>query len=167
VAAGSQVATVTLATGAQGTATLTFNAGGEVRQLTVVVGTPAPGTEPLVVARPVGVVVLQPRQTGNLFTAAGGQQNVNVTLLASPAVADMPVAIATTNSNVASVTGAPVVHAGERAAALNIITGVQGVATITLSAGSAQTQIVVVVGTPPAALVPIVIAPIVGVRVQQ
>ena len=50
---------VTLVTGVPGTATLRFRAGGETRELTVVVGTPAPGTEPPIIASPVGVVVIQ------------------------------------------------------------------------------------------------------------
>jgi hypothetical protein len=52
-------------------------------------------------------------------------------------------------------------------AGLTIQTGVQGVATLTLRAGSDVAQIVVVVGTPPASLLPLIAAPIVGIEVKQ
>ncbi len=167
IAAGARTASVTIVTGVQGTATLTFRAGTETRQLTIVVGTPAPGTEPPVIAGPVGIVLLQQRVLGTVFTSAGGQPNVNVTLLSNPASTPTAVAVSTTDPNVASVSGTPVVAAGGRTVALHVVTGAQGVATLTLRAGSDLAQIVVVVGTPPASLLPLVTAPIVGVEVKQ
>jgi len=167
IAAGARTASVTIVTGAEGTATLTFRAGTEMRQLTIVVGTPPPGTEPPVVAAPVGVVVLQQRVLGTVFTSAGGQPNVNVTLLSNPAGTQTAVTVSTTDPNVASVSGTPIVPAGGRTVALHVVTGTQGVATLTLRAGNDLAQIVVVVGTPPASVLPVIMAPVVGVEVKQ
>jgi len=167
IAAGARAASVTIQTGVQGTATLTFRAGTETRELTVVVGTPAPGTEPPIIASPVGVVALQQRLLGTVFTPIGGQSTVNLTLLSSPAGSPTPVVVSSSDPNVASIGGAPLVPAGGRAASLNIITGIEGVATLTLRAGSDLAQIVVVVGTPPASRLPLITARIVGVEIKQ
>ena len=167
IPAGARSASVTLVTGVAGTATLTFRAGSEVRELSVTVGTPAPGTEPSVIASPVGVVVTQQKLLGTVFSPIGGQQSVNLTVLANAAGSVTPVVVSTTDASVASVTGSPVVPAGSRVASVHIVTGVQGVATITLRAGTDLTQIVVVVGTPPASQLPLITTRIVGVEVKQ
>ena len=167
VPVGARVATVTLVTGVAGTATLTFRAGSETRELTVIVGTPPPGTEPPIIASPVGVVVIQQRLLGTVFSPIGGQPSVNLTVLSNPAASATPVVVTTTDASVASVSGSPVVPVGSRVASLHIVTGVQGVATLTLRAGAEVTQIVVVVGTPPASQMPLVTARIVGVEVKQ
>jgi hypothetical protein len=167
IAAGAQSASVTLVTGVAGTATLTFHAGSEVRDLSVTVGTPAPGTEPTIIASPVGVVVLQQKLLGTVFSPVGGQPSVNLTVLSNAAGSATPVAATTTDASVASVTGSPVVPAGSSVASIHIVTGVQGVATLTLRAGADVSQIVVVVGTPPASRLPLITARIVGVEVKQ
>jgi hypothetical protein len=167
IPAGARSASVTLVTGVAGTATLTFRAGSEVRELSVTVGTPAPGTEPSVIASPVGVVVTQQKLLGTVFSPIGGQQSVNLTVLANAAGSVTPVVVSTTDASVASVTGSPVVPAGSRVASVHIVTGVQGVATITLRAGTDLTQIVVVVGTPPASQLPLITTRIVGVELKQ
>jgi hypothetical protein len=56
VPAGEQTASFTVATGRDGVATLTFEAAGERRELTVVVGAPPPGRVPASTAPVVGVV---------------------------------------------------------------------------------------------------------------
>ena len=61
----------------------------------------------------------------------------------------------------------PLIATGSLAVALNVVTGIEGVATLTLRAGSDVAQIIVVVGTPPAALIPVITARIVGVEVKQ
>jgi hypothetical protein len=158
---------VTIATGIQGTAMLTFRAGTETRELSILVGTPPPGTEPPVIASPVGVVLIEQRRLGSVFGPVGGQSTVNVTVLANPATSPTTVSVTSSNPNVASVNGPVVVPSGGRMAGLTIQTGVQGVATLTLRAGSDVAQIVVVVGTPPASLLPLIAAPIVGVEVKK
>jgi hypothetical protein len=167
IAAGARVASVNVVTGVEGTATLTFRAGSETRQLTIVVGTPAPGTVPPVIASPVGVVVIAQRRLGSVFSAIGGQPNLNVTFLSTPAESPTTVTVSSSDPNVAVVNGPVVVGAGSRVAGLTILTGIEGVATLTLRAGSEVAQIVVVVGTPPASLRPLVTAPIVGVEIKK
>ncbi len=167
VAAGSQSATIDLSNGIEGTATLTFRASGEIRQLSVVVGTPPAGTVPLVFAAPVGVNVLQQRQLGHLFSAVGGQRSVTLTLVGSTAITDTPVFVTTSDANVAGGSSPVVIPAGSRTATIHVTTGVQGVATLTLTAGASISQLVVVVGTPPAALLPIITAPIVGLEIKK
>lgn len=166
IPAGSRGANVTVQTGVQGTATLTFRAGADTRELTIVVGTPPAGTEPPIVASPVGVVMLQQRLFGTVFSAISGQASVDVTLLSSPASSPTAVVVTTTDANVAAVTNAGVVKIGSQVASLQIVTGRQGVATLTLRAGSDVAQVVVVVGTPPASQLPLVTARIVGVEVK-
>jgi hypothetical protein len=166
IQAGEQIAAITLQTGAQGIATLRFVAGGETRELTVVVGTPPAGLVPAVSARPVGVVVLPQAQVGKAFSGVGGRVSVNVPMLDSPADAAMPVTVATTNTNVAAVFGTPVIAAGSMSVTLTVDGGSQGVATLTLSAGGKLVQLVIVVGTPPPGQVPTVTARIVGVQVS-
>ena len=167
IAAGARVASVNVVTGVEGTATLTFRAGSETRQLTIVVGTPAPGTVPPVIASPVGLVVIAQRRLGSVFSAIGGQPNLNVTFLSTPAQSPTTVTVSSSDPNVAVVNGPVVVAAGSRVAGLTILTGIEGVATLTLGAGSEVAQIVVVVGTPPASLRPLVTAPIVGVEIKK
>ena len=167
IAAGARVASVTVATGVQGSATLTFRAGAETRELSILVGTPPPGTEPPVIASPVGVVLIEQRNLGSVFGPVGGQSAVNVTFLANPATSATPVSVTSSNTNVAAVSGSVVVPSGGRVAALTIQTGLQGVATLTLRAGSEVAQIVVVVGTPPASMLPLITAPIVGVEIKK
>jgi hypothetical protein len=164
IAAGSKVASVRVITGIQGTATLTFRVGSEIRELTIVVGTPAPGTMAPVMANPVGVAVLQERRLGKVFSAIGGQPGLTVPVLSADAAAPTTVTVTSSNPNVAIVNGPVVVAQGSRAAAFTILTGIQGVATLTLRAGNDVAQLVVVVGTPPTSLLPVITAPIVGVE---
>ena len=164
---GAIGASVTVATGIEGTATLTFTGGGQTRELTVVVGTPPPGTVPPVLARPVGVVMIPQRQLGSVFSAIGAPASVNLTLLSAPSASPVPVIVTSSDPNVAAVTGDVIIPAGSRIASVNIAAGAQGVATFTLRAGSELAQIHVVVGTPPAAHLPLIVAPIVGVSVKQ
>jgi hypothetical protein len=166
IAAGAQSAAVTVQTGVQGTATLTFVVGSESRQLTVVVGTPPAGLLPVVTAEQVGLVVLPQAQMGKVFTGVAAQSSINVPLLDAAAGSTVPVTVTTSDSNVANINGGVVIPAGSRAATLNIVTGSQGVATLTLTAAGKVSQIVIVVGAPPPGLVPTVGARPVGVQVK-
>jgi hypothetical protein len=165
IAAGSRTASVVVQTGVQGTATLTFRAAGETRALTVVVGPPAPGTEPPIVASPVGVAAIEQRRLGTIISAPGGRPALSVALLSSPAFALTPVSVSSSDPNVAIVNGPVSIAPGGRAVSLDIMTGAAGVATLTLHAGNDVAQIVVVVGTPSA--IPVIVAPVVGVEVKQ
>jgi hypothetical protein len=167
VPAGSQTATLAIRTGAVGSATLRIEISGVRRELTIVVGTPQAGSVPPVLASPVAAVVLPVPSRGVVFTAATGQSVVGLPLLSSPANADMPVTVTSTNPNVATVFGTVVVPAGSQVATLTISTGSAGIATLRIEVGGAVLELSVIAGTPPAGLVPLVAAPIVGVEVKQ
>src|SRR4029453_6506177 len=97
---------------------------------------------PLVTSAPVGVVLIPQKQVGRVYSAIGGQPNVTVPLVADPVAVNTAVTVTTTDANVASVAGLPFIPSGQRSAAINIVTGSQGVATLTLFVGSARTQLV-------------------------
>jgi hypothetical protein len=120
-----------------------------------------------VIAPPVGVTLLQQRQLGQVFSPVAGQSSVTLTLLATAASATTPVFVTTSDASVAGGGGPVVIAPGSRSATIHIQTGVQGVATLTLHAGDSTSQLVVVVGTPPAALLPIITAPIVGLEIRK
>jgi hypothetical protein len=166
VRAGSQTATLTITTGTAGTALLTLRAGTEVRGLTVIVGTPPPGTVPPIVASPVGVVVLPAASAGRLMVPGSGQQTLTMPLLPTPAAVDTPVTVTSSDPAVATVLGAVVVRAGSQTATLTITTGMRGVAFLRMAAGAEVRELTVIVGTPPAGSVPPILAPAAGVVVQ-
>src|SRR5262249_31235440 len=165
VATGSDSANVSIQTGSAGVATLTFRAGTDTRQLTVVVGTPPAGMIPPVFTSPVGVVVLQSASTalGRVFTGVAGQSSIGVRLVSAAVVSDPAVAVTKSNANVISVVGPVTIPAGTRSATVNLAAGVQGVATLTFVAAGETRQLTVVVGTPPPGTVPLVVSTPVGV----
>jgi hypothetical protein len=129
IPAGSKVATVTLVSGAAGTATLTFRAGNETRQVTIVVGPPAPGTAPPIVANAVGFVVLPAPSAGKLITSPAAHPSFALQLLSAAAGAATPVTVTTSDANIANVSGPVVIPAGARVATVTLVTGVAGSAT--------------------------------------
>jgi hypothetical protein len=145
VRAGSQVATLTIVTGAAGVADLFFAAGGQALDLTVVSGGAA-ATPSAIVAPPVGVAVSPAPSVGRLIAAAAGQQTIGVRVLASPAAADTPVIVSSTNPAVASVFAATTVAVGQQVTQITITTGTSGMATLTLTAGTEVRELTVVVG---------------------
>ncbi|MEE9533331.1 MAG: hypothetical protein V3W06_02850, partial [Acidimicrobiia bacterium] len=164
---GEQVATLTIKTGEAGEATLTLRAGTEVRELTVFVGPPPAGRIPPIVARPVGVVVLAAPSVGQAITAENSQQTLTVRLLPSPAAEETQVAVTSSDPNVADVLGQVVIPAGEQVATFEITTGEAGEATLTLRAGTEVRELTVFVGPPPPGRVPPIVAPIVGIEVEE
>src|SRR5207247_415574 len=132
VPAGSETATLTVTTGTAGTALLTLQAGTEVRGLTVIVGPPPAGSVPPIMAAPVEVTVLRPQSLGQLITPTSGQQTLTVPLRPTPATADTPVTVTSSDPAVATVLGAVVVRAGSQTATLTITTGTAGTALLTL-----------------------------------
>jgi hypothetical protein len=165
IAAGQRTATVPIATGVAGVAVLTLRAGDIVREITVVVGTPPAGLVPPIVAKPVGVSVIPPPSLGFVFTPVTSARSVTVSLVDAPAAAATPVTVTSSNPSVAQVTAEVGIAAGERGATVPIASGQAGVAVLTLRAGGVVREITVVVGTPPAGLVPPIVAKPVGVSV--
>ena len=167
VLAGQQVAQITIATGTAGVVTVTLRAGNEVRELTVVVGGSGNGQTPAVLAAPVGVAITPAPLAGVVMSPIGAVAIVGVRLLSAAATSDVLVTVTSSDTNVATVQGSVFVHAGEQVAQIGILTTTQGAAVLTLKAGDQTVRFTVITGTPPAGSVPIIIAPIVGVRIQQ
>jgi hypothetical protein len=167
IAPGQQSVTVDVLTGGAGTATLTFRAGGELRQLTVVVGTPAAGDTPITFARPAGVAVLAAPVAGVIFSARTAQRTLTAPLLTAPRSGSTVVTISSSDPSIAIVTEAVAIPAGQQSATFTVATGLEGVATLTLDAGGEKRQLVVVVGTPPASRIPTIVAPVVGVEMKK
>jgi len=166
IAAGEQVSQITIATGASGVATLTISAGSEVHELTVIVGD-ATGQTPPAIAAPVGVAVRPAAQAAVVIVPATAAAAVGVRLFGAPAAADVVVDVTSSDPAVAAVQGPVVVHAGEQVAQISVGTGAQGVAELTATASGVTARFTVIVGTPPAGTVPIIVAPVVGVQIQQ
>jgi len=167
VPAGQQLSQITIATGAPGVATLTVTAGSEIRELTIIVGGANNGQVPATVASPVGVAVQQAPLAGVVISPVGAVAAVGVRLLGQPAVADVPVSVTTSNPGVANVQGTVVIPAGGQVAIVSIGTGAQGVAELTITAGTQTIRLTVIAGTPPDGVIPIIAAPIVGVQIQK
>jgi hypothetical protein len=115
----------------------------------------------------VGVVVLAAPSVGQAITAENSQQSLTVRLLSSPAAEETPVAVTSSDPAVADVIGQVVIPAGEQVATLTIETGEAGEATLTLRAGEEVRELTVFVGIPPPGRVPPIVAPIVGIEVEE
>jgi len=164
--AGDMTAAITVSTIADGTTALTLRAGGDIRSLTVFVGTPPAGATPLLVAAPVGVSVAALPTIGRAFAPLGAVRTLAVRLFTSTAGTDTPVAVTTSDASVASVNSAVAVRAGEQNASLEITTGSAGTATLTLEAAGVRREFTIVVGSDPTpSTTPVIVAAPVGVSV--
>ncbi|PYM68400.1 MAG: hypothetical protein DME11_00525 [Candidatus Rokuibacteriota bacterium] len=144
-----------------------MTAGTEVRELTVIVGPPPAGAVPPIVAPPAGVIVQAAPSAGQLIVPGSGQQTLTVPLLPTPATADTPVTVRSSDPAIASVVGSVVIPAGSQVATMTIATGTQGIAFLTMTAEGEVRELTVIVGTPPPATVPPVVAPPVQIDVAQ
>ena len=162
VAPGASATTVTITTGTNGTATLLFRAGGEVRSLVVLVGPPQPSQTPIVLAPAVGFAIPGLPSVGLMFAPVSSAASIGVAMLAAPAAAVTPVTVSSSNPSSVSVTSAnPSIAAGSQVLDLAFTTGVAGTSTLTLTAGSERLQLTVVVGpAPPSTRPPFVAAPV-------
>jgi hypothetical protein len=173
VRAGEQTASLQITTGASGTVTLTIEAAGLRRAMTLVVGTePTPGTTPPVVAAPAGVVVIPSPSIGRVIGAPGASTvtTLGIPLLASPAGAPVQVAITSGNPAVALLAGSATttvtIDAGGQVLRLPLaLSGAEGASLLTIEFNGQRRELLIVVGNPPASQIPAVTAPVVGVRV--
>jgi hypothetical protein len=164
---GSQTVTLSLSTGQSGVAILTLRAGSVVRQLTVIVGLPAAGVPLTAMALAVGVTVTLPPTLGHVSVTANQTQTITVPLLPSPAAGATPVTVFSSNPAVVAVLGPGAIPAGGQAVTLTLTTKQTGVAILTLRAGSVVRQLTVIVSLPVAGGPLTVVAPIVGVIVEE
>jgi hypothetical protein len=166
VAVGEQSADISILAGEAGTATLIIRAGNDVRSLTVFVGTPPPGSTPLLLAQPVGVSVAALPFVGRAFALPGVTRTIGVRLLDSPAAVDIPLVVTSNSPGVATVASPVTLIAGNRIADLEITTGAAGTARLTIEGAGIRFEFNVEVGTSPAAAnTPLIVAPPVGVTV--
>ncbi len=173
VRAGEQSVNLDIVTGSSGTATLTIEAAGVRRELTIVVGSdPTPGSTAPIVAAPVGVTVIPNPAIGRAFGAAGSPSaaTLGISLLDAAATGSTTVTITSGNPEVATLNGASTttidINAGDRVLQLPIfISGTEGAALLTLEFNGQRRELLIVVGNPPASAIPAVTAPIVGIRI--
>jgi hypothetical protein len=164
--AGQLTANVTITTIADGTATLVLRTGGEVRSVTVFVGTPPPDRTPLLIAQPVGASVVALPTFGRVFTPLGSVRTVGVRVFNAPADLDTPVTVTTSDPTVAAVTAPALVRAGQMQVDLTISSGAAGTATLTIEAGGVRRELTIVSGNDPTpGTTPPIVAPPVGVGV--
>lgn len=146
---GSQSVNLVISAHGDGTTLLIVRAGAEVRAITVIVGDIQVQRLPLVFARPAGVSLARLPDAGRIFAPTGAVRMIRVRLLDTPATADTPVTVTSTNPSVATLGASAVVRAGEQAADLMLSLSEAGSAMLTLTAGSAQSQLEIVVGSTP------------------
>ena len=173
VPAGSTTAMLPIDAGLAGEATLVIRPAGDLRtgsELRVVVGTPAPGETPPILAPPVGALVLSLPSLGDVIVAPGGTRSVSLRLFDAPVSQATPLVVSSSNPAVAAVTQAVVVPAGSTTAMLPIDAGLAGEATLVIRpAGDLRTgsELRVVVGTPAPGETPPILAPPVGAAVLE
>jgi hypothetical protein len=164
IAAGQQMATLSIVTSQAGTATLIVRAGGETRSVTINVGGGTPAAIPYLFTKPVGASLLAPPSIGHFLTVANRQASLSLTLLSAPAAVDTPVTIASSNPAVATATSGPVA-AGSQVAQVSITSIADGMTSIVLRAGSDTRLLTIVVGAPTLDRVPLFAERPVGVSV--
>jgi hypothetical protein len=143
-----------------------FRAGDVVSVLTVIVGQPSAADIPLTMAPAVGARLLPRPVVGVLLAGLAAQPAIAPALLSAPRAVDTIVTIATSNPNVATAPATVTIPAGQVAATFEVTAGTQGVATLTLAIDGQERELTVVVGTPPAGMVPAIVAPVIGIKRQ-
>jgi hypothetical protein len=96
-------------------------------------------------------------------TDAGLGAAFTLPLLSGPAGANVAVTVTTSDAGVADAARPVIVPAGASSVALTVHGNGPGTAVLTLTAGDVVRHLTIVVGTPPAGAIPIIIAPPVGV----
>jgi hypothetical protein len=172
VAAGQKVVQVPITGGGSaGEAKITLRDGTIVREFAVISGTPPADRIPPAAAQPVGTMVLPLLGTapvGYVAMPVGANPVVTAQIVEVPPAVDAIVTINSDRPGVAMVASPVILRAGDRVVALSITAGTEsGVATLTLEFGNEKRTVKVIVGTPPADALPAMMAPVVGVRVNQ
>jgi hypothetical protein len=165
--AGTQVTTLSLVSGVEGTAVLTVRAGDVVRSITVIVGTPAANQTPIALAPAVGASVPSPPFAGQAFAPMGRAVTLGLVMLPAPAASPRSVTVTSSDPAVVQVAAPSVtIAAGSRIASIEIVTGSGGRATLTMMMDGERRDFTVVVGAAPSpGGVPVAAAPSVGVSV--
>ena len=150
VVPGSLVTTLTITAVADGVAELTLRAGGAVRSIVIVVGTPSPDRTPPVLALPVGASVTGFPFIGKAFVPTAQGVTLGVLFLSEARPTATQVSITSNRTDIASVSQATVsIAAGGLTVPLSLSTGAAGSATLTLRAGDIVREFEIVVGSAP------------------
>ena len=174
IPAGSRIAAIGIVTGTAGTATLTLEtADGLRREFAVQVDTaPVPNRTPVAAAVPIGVSVVPASGGARLIAAAGApvSATVGVQLLTSPRPGPLSVTVTTSNPSIvsfgASTTITLSLDAGSLVVPVGVTTGgTEGAAILAFEFEGGRSELLFIVGSPPASQLPAVVAPVIGVRV--
>ncbi len=130
------------------------------------VSDPVSGQSLNVSAPAAGLAIALPASAGQLVTTSGVGATTSIAVLSANATAVTPVTVSSSNPAVASATATDVAP-GSRTTTLSIVSGTNGVAVLTVRAGSEVRSFTVFVGTPPADRSPIALALAVGVAIPQ
>jgi hypothetical protein len=145
-----------VATSARGSAAAAVSVGtpqpGATVELFEQIGAPVEGAAPGELHDVVGAVVQnqKARTAGQILVPGAGTRSVSIPILDAPAASALPVTVATSNALVARVEAPASVAAGAQVAAVELVTGDDGVALLTFTAGGVSRALSVVVGVPPA-----------------
>jgi hypothetical protein len=174
VSAGEQTVDVQLTTNNAGKATLTLSVGGQTLTLEVAVGIDVPAERmPLVTGPPVGVSVVRAGSAGHVIAPEGAVSlpTVRVPLLTSPAAAPVQVTVTTGAASIVSLGGSTsiavtIAQGGQTVDLPLSIAGTRGMALLFFEFEGQRREMLVVVGEPPNARLPLLSAPVVGVEIR-
>jgi hypothetical protein len=124
------------------------------------------GSTLMPLATPVGFAIANPPSAGFIVTSPGQTATTGIQVLASTATAATAVSVTSSDPAVATASGTTVA-AGQQSSQIEIVTGVAGVATLIIRAGSEVRSLTVFVGAPPAGSTPILVAPPVGFAIAN
>ena len=164
IAAGGLSTTLSVNAISNGVVTLIIRAGGDVRAVTLYVGTPPAGQQPILLAPPVGVAISNPPTIGQLVTASGAASATELVLLTAPASGSMDVSVTSSDPAIATAAADPIA-AGSRSTILRITTAADGIARLTLRAGTETWTVTVFVGNVPIERRPVLVASPVGASI--
>jgi hypothetical protein len=163
---GQQVVNLPVTAGANGTAVITLRSGNIVRELTIVIGTPAPSQIAPVVAPSVGVFVLPPLSLGTVFAGRATTQTFRVLVYPDGAPSARQLTLSSSDPSIATVPATIAVVPGQRFVDIPVTSGASdGEATISMREGTMARDVSLVVGSIPTGRLPVAVTQPVGVGV--
>jgi hypothetical protein len=170
---GEQTTTLTVDAQADGTAVLTLAVGDVFRSVNVIVGTPSADQVPVTIAPLVGISVPAPASSGRVVVAPGNPivATLGVQVFTVPRGTNVTGTITTSDPAVVGLSGGTTsplfVGAGQTVASVTIsTTGATGAAVLSIDIDGQRSDMLVIVGDPPLSVLPAIVSPVVGVRIQ-
>jgi hypothetical protein len=164
IASGSASTTLSVNAISAGVVTLIIRAGGEVRAVTLYVGAPPAGQEPILLAAPVGIAISNAPSIGQLVSATGVGSATELVVLPAAAAEVTEVSVTSSDPTIATATADPIA-AGSRTTILRVATAADGIARLTLRAGAQTWTVTVFVGNVPVERRPVLVASPVGASI--